>query len=267
MSGFTAFFIGLIGLNAAMGAAALLSRFLSWGFGIAVGVVCGLVMVVLSFKWKRGVLFFCGIYAMTGVVLTSMSIRDYVTARSGGIAEDISVRQAAEHPSAGAFRFRDAVLRSDVRGQVQTGHADANGFRTWNWYYVAAVVPEDWTSREPVSIWAACGEISSCRKDWAVPFKAGVRLNPETTSIPDYRKAVENAEAVTGVTSSPKALFITWVENPSAAIDKYKSDAILTAKIWNIVWLINVLAVWAFTMIKKRKAERNPRRVVPPAVS
>ncbi len=267
MSSFTAFFVGLFGLNAAMGAAALLSRYLSWGFGIAAGIIFGLVIVVLSFKFKRWVLFFCGIYALTGVVLTSMSIRDYVTARSGGVVEGLSVREAADHPVAGGYRFRDAVLRSDVRGQVQTSHADVNGFRTSHWYYVAAVVPEDWTGREPVAVWAACGEIASCRKDWDKPFKAGVRLNPETTSIPDYRKAVEDAESSAGVTSAPNALFIAWVENPSAAIDKYKSDAFLTAKIWNIVWMVNVLAVWAFSIIKKRKAERDPRGILPPAVS
>jgi hypothetical protein len=267
MSGFTAFLIGFLGLNAAMGAAALLSRFLSWGFGIAAGVLFGLAVVVLSFKFKRGVLFFCGIYAMTGVVLTSMSVRDYVTARAGGIVEGLSVRQASDHPTAGAFRFSDAVLRTDIRGQVLTTHTDMNGSRTSTWYYVAAVVPEGWTDREPVAVWAACGEIASCRENWARPFKAGVRLNPETTSIPDYRKAVENAVSVTGAASRPDPLFITWVENPATAIDKYKSDAVLTAKIWNIVWLTNVLAVWAFTTIKKRKAERDPRGVVPPAAS
>jgi hypothetical protein len=267
MSGFTAFFVGFIGLNTAMGAAALLSCYLSWGFGIAAGVLSGLAIVVLSFKFKRGVLFFCGIYAMTGVVLTSMSIRDYVTARSGGIIEGISVRQAADHPAAGGYRFHDAVLRSDIRGRVLTTHADQNGFRTSSWSYVAAVVSADWTEREPIAVWAACGEIASCRDDWAKPFKAGVRLNPETTSIPDYRKAVENAAAATGVRSLPDALFVTWVENPSAAIDKNKSDALLTAKIWNVVWLANVLAVWAFSMRKKRKAERNPSAGVPPAVS
>jgi hypothetical protein len=267
MSGLTAFFVGFIGLNVAMGTAALLSRFLSWGFGIAVGVVFGLAIVVLSFKFKRGVLFFCGIYAMTGVVLTSMSVRDYVTARAGGIVEGISVRQALDHPASGGYRFRDAVLRSDVRGQVQTSHADVNGFRTSHWYYVAAVVPEDWTGREPVAVWAACGQIASCRKDWAKPFRAGVRLNPETESLPDYRKAVEDAESSAGVTSAPNALFIAWVENPSAAIDKYKSDALETAKIWNIVWLVNVLTVWAFSIRKKRKAERSPQGVVPPPVS
>ena len=267
MSLFTAFWAGFFGLNAAIGAAALLSRFLSWGFGIALGVVGGLVLVVLSFKWKRGVLFFCGIYAMAGVVLTSMSIRDYVRARSGGIVEGITVRQAAEHPAAGGFRFRDAVLRSDVRGQFQTAHADRNGFRTWRFYYVAAVVPEDWRAGEPVAVWAACGEIPSCLKDWTKPFKAGVRLNPETTSMADYRKAAENASSAAGLTSAPDALFITWVENPAAAIDKYKSDAFLTAEIWNVVWLITVLAVWAFTTIKKRKAERDPRGVVPLDVS
>jgi len=267
MSGFTAFCVGFFGLNAAMGTAALLSRFLNWGFGIAVGIAFGLAIVVLSFKFKRGVLFFCGIYAMTGVVLTSMSVRDYVTARAGGIADGISVRQAPDHPTTGGYRFRDAVLRPDIRGQVLTTHTDTNGFRTSTWYYVAAVVPEGWTEREPITVWAACGEIASCREDWARPFKAGVRLNPETTSIPDYRKAVENAASITGVTSAPNALFITWVENPAAAIDKYKSDALLTAKIWNIVWLINVLAVWAFSIIKKRKAERAPQGVLPPTVS
>jgi short subunit fatty acids transporter len=46
MSGLTAFFVGFFGLNVAMGTAALLSRFLSWGFGIAVGVVFGLAIVV-----------------------------------------------------------------------------------------------------------------------------------------------------------------------------------------------------------------------------
>jgi len=267
MSGFMSFFVGFFGLNVAMGTAALLSRFLSWGFGIAVGVVFGLAIVVLSFKFKRGVLFFCGIYAMTGVVLTSMSVRDYVTARAGGIVEGISVRQALDHPASGGFRFRDAVLRPDIRGQVLTTHTDMNGFRTSTWYYVAAVVPEGWIEREPVAVWAACGEIASCREDWTKPHRAGVRLNPETTSIPDYRKAVENAEIVTGVKSLPQALFITWVENPSAAIDQKKADAILTAKIWNIVWLVNVLAVWAFSIRKKRKAERSSHGVVPPAVS
>jgi hypothetical protein len=82
-----------------------------------------------------------------------------------------------------------------------------------------------------------------------------------------YRIRFQTAEAVTGVKSLPQALFITWVENPSAAIDQKKADAIGTAKIWNIVWLINVLAVGIYTIRKKRKAERNPQGVVPPAVS
>jgi hypothetical protein len=62
------------------------------------------------------------------------------------------------------------------------------------------------------------------------------------------------------VKSLPQDLFITWVENPSAAIDQKKADAIWTAKIWNIVWRVNVLAVWTFSRRKKRKAERKPAR-------
>ena len=193
-------------------------------------------------------------------------VRDYVRARSGGIVEGITVRQAADHPAAGGYRFRLTRPRSDVRGQIETSHADSNGFRTWRFYYVAAVVPEDWTAGEPVTVWAACGKIPSCLKDWTKPFKAGVRLNPETTSIADYRKAVENAASAAGLTSAPNPLFITWVENPAAGVHKYKSDAVSTAGIWNVVWLINVLAVWAFTTIKKRKAERDPRGWSRPAL-
>jgi hypothetical protein len=264
MSSSSAFFVGFIGLNAAMGTAALLSRYLSWGFGIAVGVFFGLVIVVLSFKFKRGVLFFCGIYTMAGVVLTSMEIRNYVTARAGGIAEGLSVRQARNHAGSGGYRFRDADLRPDIRGQVLTTHTDINGFRTSTWYYVAAVVPQDWTPEEPVAVWAACGEVPGCREDWAKPFKAGVRLNPETTSIPDYGKAVAQAEAVTGVKSAPQPLFITWVEDPSAAIDRFKTNAMGTAKIWNIVWMANVFFVWVFSLFKKRKEEKAPQGIPKP---
>jgi hypothetical protein len=267
MSLFTAFFVGVFGLNASMALAGIISRHLSWGFGIAAGIALGLVIVVYSFKFKRGVLFFCAIYALTGVVLTSMSIRDYRVARGGGIADGISVREAPDHPAAGGYRFRDAVLKPDIRGQVLTTHTDINGQRTSRWYYVAAVVPENWTSAEPIAVWAACGEIASCRENWAKPFQAGLRLNPETTSIPDYRQAAAQAEAVNGVASAPQPLFITWVGDVEAAISKNRTDAFETAKIWNIVWLANVLFVWVFSLVKKRKAERTPQGGAPPSVS
>ncbi len=258
MNVFMAYLVGFVGLNAAIGVTVLLSRHLSWGFGIAMGVLLGLVLAVLSFKFRSVVLFFCGVYAMAGAVLTAMDVRNYVGARAGGIVEGISVRQAANHPEAGAYRFRDAVLRLDIRGQVQTGHADVQGYRRANWYNVAAVVPSDWKPEEPVTVWAACGELAACRKDWEKPFGAGVRLNPETTSIPDYRKAVAQAESSAGVASAADPVFITWVEDPAAAIAGYKASAMETAKIWNVIWLVTVLTGGLIKFFGKRKAAGRP---------
>ena len=265
MNIFMAYLVGFVGLNAAIGATVLLCRHLSWGFGIAAGVLLGLVIAVLSFKYRRVVLFFCAVYAMAGAVLVSMDVRNYLTARAGGVVEDLSVRQIAEYRQAGGFRFRDAVLRKDVRGQVLVGHADVQGYRKSNWYHVAAVVPADWKPEEPVTVWAACGELASCLQDWDKPFGAGVRLNAETESIPDYLKAVEQAVSVNSVTTAPNPVFITWVADPAAKIAGFKAAAWETAKIWNVVWFLTAVTGGLITYIRKRKAAGRPSEGEPPA--
>jgi hypothetical protein len=194
-----------------------------------------------------------------------MDVRNYLTARAGGVVEDVSVRRIAEHRQAGGFRFRDAVLRADIRGQVQVGHADVQGYRKSNWYHVAAVVPADWKPEEPVTVWAACGELASCRRDWDKPFGAGVRLNAETESIPDYLKAVEQAVAATGAASAPDPVFIAWVADPAAKIAGFKAAAWETAKIWNAAWLLTAVAGGLIAFFRKRKAAGRPSVGEPPA--
>jgi hypothetical protein len=255
---FKSFVLGLLGLNLTLAAATLTATALPWGFVIALAVTLGLAIVVLSFKLKCGVLFFAGIYACFGSVLTGMYARNYIVAKGAGIIEGLAVTEALNRPQAGGYIFRDGLVRADLRGSFFSSHRGINNQRESSWYYVAPVVPEDWTPSDPVTVWAACGEIASCTKNWAKPFRAGVRLNAETTSMPDYRKAAADAESRHGIRSHSEAIFMTWVENPRATIEEFKSDGIWTAKIWNIVWLTTVLLAAFIAWKKKRRAESHP---------
>lgn len=258
------FFLGLLGLNLTLAAATLTAIALPWGFVIALAVALGLALVVLSFKLKRGVFFFAGIYACFGAVLTGMYARNYVVAKGAGIVEGISVAEAVNRPPAGGYIFRDGQARADLSGGFYSTHRDVNKARESSWFYVAPVVSEEWTPSDPVTVWAACGETASCKKDWALPFRAGLRLNAETTSMKDYRQAVASAESLHGIKSHPEAVFITWVKSPQAAIEKFKSDGIETAKIWNFLWLATVLGAALIAWKKKRRAENHPQGGIPP---
>jgi hypothetical protein len=264
LSYFKALMVGLLGLNLTLAATMLAATALPWGFVIALAVTLGLAIVVLSFKLRRGVLFFAGIYACFGAVLTGMYARNYVVAKGAGIVEGIPVAEAPLIPKAGGYIFRDGQARADLGGTYFSSHRGINNQSESLWYYVAPVVPEDWTPDQPVTVWAACGEIASCRDAWTQPFRAGVRLNTETTSMPDYRKAVEDAEALHGIRSHPEAVFVTWVKSPSEAIEKFKSDGIETAEIWNIIWLATILTAALIAWKKKRRAESHPSGGIPP---
>lgn len=111
---FKSFVLGLLGLNLTLAAATLTATALPWGFVIALAVTFGLVIVVLSFKFKCGVLFFAGIYACFGSVLTGMYARNYIVAKGAGIIEGLAVTEALNRPQAGGYIFRDGLVRADL---------------------------------------------------------------------------------------------------------------------------------------------------------
>jgi|GEM_PF-3454345 len=265
MSIFTAFVLGILAINIAAAASSGVAVILPWGVGIGLAVLIGLAVVVWSFKVRRGVLFFAGIYACFGAVLVGMSIRNYVAAQAGGIVKDITLADVPSHSTAGGFTFNEGTVRTDLEGRYLSTRVDVNRRRESRWYYVAPVVPEGWTADDPVAVWGSCSDIASCREEWKTPHRAGVRLNPETVTMKDYQEAARDAESRHGLRSHPGAVFITWVASPEAAIRDFLSDAKTTLLLWNIAWMATVLAVAVLELRKKRRAERSPgQRTAPP---
>jgi hypothetical protein len=239
------FLVGLLAVNAAAAACGALMFLGGWGFGIAAAILLGLALSVLAFKFRRIALLLAAIYAATGAILTSMSVRNYVTVRAAGTAEGVALAEVPARAAAGAFTFADGAVRADLRGQHYAVSSGSRGrHRSSRWSYVAPVVPEDWTAELPVTVWAACGEIASCRESWDKPFRAGLRLNPETRSLKDFELAVRDAESRHGLRSHPGAIFITWVESPRAAIRGFLSEAKFAVVFWNFALFVLFL-LWS----------------------
>lgn len=175
-----------------------------------------------------------------------------------------SAALAPDPPGAGVFFFSDAFVFVEFAGGTLASSRPigepkvpgVQGRQSFDgvWRCVAPVVPESFyveyagnrnLTAVAVHYWAACVSPqyacdspefraqSSCRRNWDVQWRAGVRL-----SGGDYDAAVAAAERAYGLTSDPERVVLEWVSDPEDAEAEYLQDWVLTLVLAHAVYLL-----------------------------
>lgn len=166
--------------------------------------------------------------------------------RFRGAATPLSVREAAQQPARGAFRFHDAVVRADYA--VSEPITNQRG-ATISTIHVAPLVPADWTPNDPVTFWAVA-ELSRRSADaaqWATAHNAALRIGG--FQLPVYRQAAERAAALHGVPSAPDAVFVHWLADPAVEL--------AAARLRVALQIAGVIAVWLLAIAGWRSFVRQ----------
>lgn len=137
----------------------------------------------------------------------------------------IPTESALSHLDAGKMIF-------SVDAKVDV--SKAAGYRDGTWYCVAPIVVGQ--NQEEIEFWAVgtnccsqsgtftCGDIDDSEAHSGLVQLYGSLLDPDDHK--KYLKAVEGANAASGLTSSADALFVTWVSDAEAAQEAYYNTAI-----------------------------------------
>jgi hypothetical protein len=186
----------------------------------------------------------------------------------GPTSGPIALADIERHAYAARLRFTDARVATEF-----TAVADArrlNGASASGAWRAAPVVPQSWTSADPVPAWAVAvvsgyGPLDfRTPRSWQQNYRAAVRYVP--TAFSPAHTAVERAIARYGLTASPQAPLLYWVEEPHTVIADER-----TFLAWE---MFGGAATWLFFLIGEAllvpasappDAERRPPRAPQPS--
>jgi hypothetical protein len=235
---------GLLALDTVLALAAFLAVALSWYAGIAATVILALALVVGSVAWRAWSLSWAALIALPAGVICGMELSDYSSLARGEIASVASPGDVAGRAQATGFVFERARVRSELQGSYRHSSRSRSGQpATVTWFYAAPLVPDGWTSADPVPAWAVCRD-ERCRADWELPLRAAIR--PPQRYAEEHRTVVAEAQTSHGLISAPDAPALVWVASPAGAIAEQLASFWLAVKIWNGVFLAGWagFAVW-----------------------
>jgi len=212
------------------------------GFLVALPLVVVAVLVPrfgvgrLQFPSRPGR--FSGLLAVAyfvGVLLATMGERRLALLAVGETVTGISVRDVADHADAVAFEFTDGRGREELQGMAS--NTKSRGSDDW---YVVPVVPENWTVRDPVTVWAL--HLDGVQPEvLAGQFRAGVRADDEDQHTLYARKAVKDAESMHGLRSHPQAVILEM----DGSVPELRNSAITFLVIAfggvNLAWTVAIL--------------------------
>ncbi len=209
---------------------------LGWDWSFAGLVLIGLFLARRLWK-NQG---FKGL-GLGALILASTYVAPWFWAQSmnrGTSPSTLSVREAPQlqHREADFFRFRDAVLRTDLRSPRARG--------------LVPVVPEDWRPGEAVAVFAV--------RPPADPLHAGslgaiVARPPYGTG--HYRQVALTLSQELKFPVHPHALFLDFSTHPDAEISRMRRLAVLCWFLPQTPWLGWALVAWL-------RAFRASRRVL-----
>ncbi len=208
---------------------------------LVIAILVGLVvMVVESMRWGIEMLF-AVLLATSAALGSSLSAYQYRELSGGQRITDILVAEAAAHPDAQAFTFRDGQVIGEMSGSHVVRLRNSAMGNTVTFYFVAPVVSEGWQPDMPVPLWAVCRLQSSyaCMFDWREPHRTGIRVHSIDES--DFLVAVHNAEVRHGLTSAPDAPLIEWGASPTDAISSARNGVIMLPPVVFAFWMAGVV--------------------------
>jgi hypothetical protein len=186
----------------------------------------------------------------------------------GPTSGPIALADIGRHAYAARLRFTDARVATEF-----TAVADArrlNGASASGAWRVAPIVPQSWTSEDPVPAWAVAAVSGYGPLDFRTPrswqqnYRAAVRYVP--TAFSPAHTAVERAIARYGLTASPQAPLLYWVEEPHTVIADERTF---------LAWVMfGGVATWLFFLIGEAllvpassppDAQRRPPRAPRPS--
>jgi hypothetical protein len=247
--------VGLAAIGALVAAFAVAAISIGWYAGVVAVIVLAVVVFGFGLMRRSGPIVAASLFGLTAAIIGGFDITAYFEARNGEVLRDVTVDEAAGHPKATSFYFREATVRTECEGAYLS--RDSEG-RSGYWHYAAPVVSDAAGGGSRVSVWAVCNEWGECRAGWRKPWKAGVR---QSGFGDDWAKAIAASAARCQLEARNGAVVIEWVESPGARIEKYLLDFWSSVEIIAIAWLVVVLAgkgVWAWRRRRTRAEAGMP---------
>lgn len=176
-----------------------------------------------------------------------------LTEGKSSLGYKVSVNDAPEY-NVTFFEFKNGEVKSDLTGYYFTDGYVANrtgsrGYNARTEYFVAPLVPENWTTNNEVPVWVVCtdtwntdedfSDTDTCRREWTKDHRAGVEIEPGDES--DVKEAVKNAEAEHKLHSHPSAKYIVWSKDAEFEADAAKGSAIGLMIFTHLAFLIGAV--------------------------
>lgn len=169
----------------------------------------------------------------------------------GPTISEISVTAAPEHPMASIYHFNDGHLELRFEGQVAV-YSGSRGRRSLAYYqHVVPVVPEGWSSSQPIPLWAASVpyKYRASRQSWEQTYRSGIRLVDDGECL----EAIKDLESRHHLISAPHAPVIVWTASPETIRDRQLERLVEIVAVACFAWAV----VIGYDKIRKKPPMDN----------
>jgi hypothetical protein len=200
------------------------------------------------------------VLGIAGAIMASFTMAEYHRSLKGGIAHAVSVEKAPQLKDTFSFYFEDGEVlpfigtnRVTIKSKNSTSHA---------YYYVAPVVPRNWSKGRPITLWVACKKDynwpNACLPTWQKHYRAGYRV--ERIHEDEYRTAVQNATHRHGLTTVHGAPILHWVASPEQEMLRSVRKMMLLIYVLNGTWLLIAVGSQLYRFVKGRRSRLSARQ-------
>jgi hypothetical protein len=161
----------------------------------------------------------------------------------------ISVSEVPDHSDAVAFEFTDGKGREELQGMAR--NTKSRGVDDW---YVVPVVPDNWTVRDPVTVWAL--HLNGVQPE----VLAGERADDEDEHTLYARKAVKDAESRHGLRSHPQAVILEMDRSVAELRNLGITFLVIAFAGVNLAWAVAILLPGRSRTLPDHSGGRDPAR-------